>query len=336
MNYDLYASYLCRSDDDVRKIVGDHCQAPHRELQSIYARIQLLSLSIVERCREYAKSGHYKYGGGYKSLLHTRQADSPYTKELIRPALENLREMGIYPPSVEISSLPRGTTFIQFPFVLAKPYMSRGTEELYIHENPIVKEATFKVPMVQSSSWKGIMRKVVRIAIQDRGLPEETLDDLFGNEGDLSENYENAKQGELFFYPTFFDKIDLDVINPHGRKTRSGKNPILIEMAPPGAAGVFSLLYCPFSLIEASDSELNERLSQILPLLATSIREMMTDYGFSAKRTKGYGAVRDELSGCGLEGGFVVISKIMEDEQRGKFRSLRGFESLVNNIVKGS
>jgi len=55
-----------------------------------------------------------------------------------------------------------------------------------------------------------------------------------------------GRQGRLFFFPTFFDKIGLEIINPHDRERRVGKNPILFECVPAGATGTFRLLYVPY------------------------------------------------------------------------------------------
>ncbi|RKZ00644.1 MAG: hypothetical protein DRQ10_03790, partial [Candidatus Hydrothermota bacterium] len=52
-------------------------------------------------------------------------------------------------------------------------------------------------------------------------------------------------QGSLHFYPTFFDRIGLEVINPHDRNTGAGKKPIYFECVPAGTPGVFTLLYVP-------------------------------------------------------------------------------------------
>uniref|UniRef100_UPI003A101862 RAMP superfamily CRISPR-associated protein n=1 Tax=Chloroflexus sp. TaxID=1904827 RepID=UPI003A101862 len=41
--------------------------------------------------------------------------------------------------------------------------------------------------------------------------------------------------GRLYFYPTFFNQIDVEVINPHSRKTRAGTQPIYLECVPIGA-----------------------------------------------------------------------------------------------------
>ena len=58
---------------------------------------------------------------------------------------------------------------------------------------------------------------------------------------------------------TFFDLIDVEVINPHSRKTRAGTHPIYLECVPQGAKGTFSLLYVPFDLIGADKAEIRRQ-----------------------------------------------------------------------------
>lgn len=107
--------------------------------------------------------------------------------------------------------------------------------------------------------------------------------------------------GNLFFYPTFLDKIDVEVINPHSRATKAGTQPIYLECAPgsvgnqAGAAGVFSLLYLPHDT--SSDPALvYKRSIEDLTVTVKAIRDMMLEYGFSAKRTSGYGVANDKIA----------------------------------------
>lgn len=95
-------------------------------------------------------------------------------------------------------------------------------------------------------------------------------------------------QGRLQFFPTYLDKIDLAVINPHDRKTRTGKQPIYFEVSPAGARGVFSLLYTPFDL---TGDELACRAAAQgdLEAVIEGVRGMLCDYGFSAKKSSGFG-----------------------------------------------
>lgn len=95
--------------------------------------------------------------------------------------------------------------------------------------------------------------------------------------------------GRLYFYPTFFDQLGLEVINPHDRKKGTGKNPILIESVPIGATGDFILLYVPFGTVQAS------QVAEDLSLVAEGVQAMLTVYGFGAKTSSGFGVA--ELNG---------------------------------------
>jgi len=108
--------------------------------------------------------------------------------------------------------------------------------------------------------------------------------------------------GRLMFYPTFFNLIDVEVINPHSRKTRAGTHPIYLECVPIGAQGTFSLLYVPFDLIGKEESDIRQQALADLELIAEGLSAMFLTYGFSAKRTSGYGVAEETVSN-----GFVQI-----------------------------
>jgi CRISPR-associated protein Cmr2 len=108
--------------------------------------------------------------------------------------------------------------------------------------------------------------------------------------------------GRLMFYPTFFDQIDVEVINPHSRKTKAGTHPIYLECVPQEAKGIFTLLYVPFDLIGADEAEIRKQALEDLKLVAEGLKEMFLTYGFSAKRTSGYGVAEEQVSD-----GFVQI-----------------------------
>ncbi len=90
-------------------------------------------------------------------------------------------------------------------------------------------------------------------------------------------------QGSLHFYPTYFDRIGLEVINPHDRKTGAGKQPIYFECVPAGTPGVFSLLYVPLEKIDEQTAR------DDMKAVAEGIKAMLTQYGFGAKTSSGYG-----------------------------------------------
>ena len=106
--------------------------------------------------------------------------------------------------------------------------------------------------------------------------------------------------GRLMFYPTFFNLIDVEVINPHSRKTKAGTHPIYLECVPQDVSGTFSLLYVPFDLIGKSEAEAKKQALEDLKLVAEGLQAMFLTYGFSAKRTSGYGVAKDEIVGGGV------------------------------------
>ena len=98
-------------------------------------------------------------------------------------------------------------------------------------------------------------------------------------------------QGRLHFYPTFFDKIGLEVINPHERETGAGKNPIYFEAVPAGTKGVFTLLYVSLGAGPTDEATCVRDLAAV----ARGVQAMLTVYGFGAKTSSGYGVVDDEV-----------------------------------------
>ncbi len=102
-------------------------------------------------------------------------------------------------------------------------------------------------------------------------------------------------QGWLYFYTTFFDKIDLEVINPHDRKKRTGTIPIYFEVVPINATGTFSLLWFPYDLVENSIAR-KQALKENWMVLKKALKNMFLIYGFSAKKTSGFGVIQDLIS----------------------------------------
>ncbi|MEK7275303.1 MAG: RAMP superfamily CRISPR-associated protein, partial [Candidatus Desantisbacteria bacterium] len=199
-----------------------------------------------------------------------------------------------------LSPLPKYSFAIQFKFTLAKSYISKDDKEFYILDNPVKKDWVFKVPMVSSSTWKGHLRWTMR---KNEGLLDEPVKDddkeiirLFGHQKG-EEGVDKQRRGRLIFFPTFMDMIDAEVINPHDRATKAGtsKGPIFIEVVPENATGTFTLLYVPFDLIGKLEDEVKDEVAQDLKLIGEAIKEMMTTYGFSAKKTSGFGVIKEEV-----------------------------------------
>lgn len=107
---------------------------------------------------------------------------------------------------------------------------------------------------------------------------------LFGNEKGEQKDFH---RGALVFYPTWFDRIGFEVINPHRRATRAGTQPIYYEVVPPGAKGTLHLLYAPWPGMKPE-----AKPEEVLPKLLEAIEKLLTTYGISAKRTVGWGTAK--------------------------------------------
>jgi len=233
--------------------------------------------------------------------------------------------MAIYAPSMPpMDYLPDRSFFLQIHFKLASPFISRDDDAFYICDNPIRKDKVFKSPVVPASTWKGNLRWTARKirGIEPHGKDGPIIIRLFGNERAEDKEF---NQGRLFFYPSFFSQIGLEVINPHDRKTKAGTMPIYIECIPAGAEGSFSLLYVPFDNMAMPEAIRKGESEEDLDLILKSLREMMLTYGFSAKKGTGYGIIREEFKEGSRKGGFIQIKKVMPDGARfSNFAELEG------------
>ncbi len=187
--------------------------------------------------------------------------------------------------STAITLLPPLSFMLHIPFSLQKPYLSKDERAFHLLDNPVRKEKVFQTPMVASTSWKGALRAAMWQLGHDENC--EITIRMFGNPRENDEQ----QAGRLYFYPTFFDKVCLEVINPHDRKTGIGTVPILMECVPQGTKGNLYVLYVPFGSVAQSEA------AQDLEVLAEGIKAMLTVYGFGAKTSSGFGMA--DLQGKG-------------------------------------
>ncbi len=322
MSYDLYVD--CPQGDEATQV-----------------RLLVTYQDAEKAIKEYLPLAHGIFD------KRSRQLTRGQFNTLIDRELQRLTKLEVYPAKAPpMGALPPGSWFLQFTFILVKPWMSKDDDPFYVAEgvNPVRKDKVFKVPMMSAASWKGLLRWTamhIRLALKkDKLMPKDFAEErfvqtlLFGDEkgeepgqpkdfasfldGLLPD--EKAKEarteyerllrrhyrlkendqlphhsGRLMFYPTFFDLIDVEVINPHKRETKAGTHPIYLECVPAGAKGTFSLLYVPFDLIGREEGEIRKQAAGDLQLVAAAVKEMMLTYGFSAKRTSGYGVAKESV-----------------------------------------
>jgi CRISPR-associated protein Cmr2 len=228
--------------------------------------------------------------------------------EYIDPLLRKLkdgkegarREYQSNPPTGRVAYEPSSPIILRdwlaltVTFQLQAPWFSKDDLPFHVLVNPVHRDHVFGAPLMPASSWKGLLRWAARMKTGLLAHLEEnnnTLNNwqdlpellhLFGNERDEAECFQ---RGALAFRPTWFDAVGFEVINPHNRAKKAGTNPILYEVVPPQATGTLNVLYAPTPDAPARGVD---RQKAVL-LLLDAVEALITQYGFSAKRTSGWG-----------------------------------------------
>lgn len=188
-----------------------------------------------------------------------------------------------------LDTLPAVSFLIHFTFNLQRPYLSKDDNNFHIIDNPLVREKVFRWPMVRPSGWKGGLCHALWQSGHQKD--DEQIRRIFG----AMRGGDNGHAARLYLYPTFFNQSGLEIVNPHDRENRVGKNPILMECIPAGSTGAFTLLYVAFDRIGEDARETRREVAADLQLVAEGVRAMMTTYGFGAKTSSGFGLAADSL-----------------------------------------
>lgn len=296
------------------------------EIEDPWQCISLLAQALVTAYKDQARVGTRGQAGGLKYWVEHQAA------QFLQAHHRLLSALALTPTLPDFSTFPSGTWGLQFTFILHKPYLSRDDTDFHILDNPMKKEWVFKVPYIAPSQWKGALLAAMTRQMVERKDPLSDEDwierrlqlaRLFGNEKEVGlddkkfEAYLDKQRpntamayrekvrarygdtgffsGRLYFYPTYFDHISLEVINPHDRETGTGKQPIYFECVLTGTDGSFTLLYTPFNRTDEDEQKTREQIAADLELLAQGIQAMMTIYGFGAKTSSGFGVAADRL-----------------------------------------
>ena len=117
---------------------------------------------------------------------------------------------------------------------------------------------------------------------------------LENNQKDLPIEFQTHK-GRAIFYPTYFDRLSLEIINPHDRRKRAGTNPIHYEVVPKETEGIFQLIYIPFDGVLKKDEDIENEAKQDLEFLQECIKRAFNN-GIGAKTKLGWGRanIKDE------------------------------------------
>jgi CRISPR/Cas system CSM-associated protein Csm3 (group 7 of RAMP superfamily) len=106
-----------------------------------------------------------------------------------------------------------------------------------------------------------------------------------------------GRRGLLFFYPSMLPGLGIEVINPHSRDKRVGRNPILIESVPAGTRGRFHLLSFPFDSIGRTGLDPDQEAAQDLRTALLAVGLVLKIQGFGAKTSSGFGVATVQEAG---------------------------------------
>ena len=304
MSYDWYATFRISAEEDADALIRR--EGVFSEVRDCYGQLRLLSqVQALVPPPTWARERKH-----YRKMVHRARGTPPYTGELIISEQRRLHRLGMLWPRLDTSvleMLPPGSFGLQFRFSLEEPFVSKDDAPFYPHDNPLRKEWAFKVPMVGGSGWKGNLRAAMRW--QNEGQEDDDFRLLFGPprpEGAVPDGYFRA--GRLRFYPTYFDALELEMLNPHDRESGSGRDPFNLECVPIGGQGVFSLLYVPFDRAGLPWDDYRDEVGCHLERATRGLQAMFRTIGFSAKRTSGFGLAAEVVEGAEARGqGMLII-----------------------------
>ena len=309
----------------------------------LYTREQVLALksestdpvALIDLLAQTTASEDTKILGQdtYAGLLKT----AAYRQRLERGAAL-IDGLGIGTPArIDLSILPPLSFFLRADFALETPYLSRDDRAFSVTENPVRKDWVFGLPLIAATTWKGALRNACLLEAR------KAVDRLFGSEPPKNSRSEESPssqhEGRICAFTSFFTQIATEIVNPHDRVRRIGKNPIRIECVPRGARSRLALLYLAIPRDDESRRltpvEFRKQVADDLIAVAGCVRGAMRDYGVSAKKSSGYGAAADALVGergiievAGLDGGPASFAKFSELVERAEGLAARIKESV--------
>jgi len=95
-------------------------------------------------------------------------------------------------------------------------------------------------------------------------------------------------KGRAIFYPTYFNKISLEVINPHNLRKRAGTQPIHYEVVPENTEGMLQIIYIPYDAILKPENLVKAEAEKDLNNLLSAV-ERLSQMGIGAKTKLGWG-----------------------------------------------
>ncbi len=284
--------------NNIEKIIVDFYYPQQQDLESLPPNSTLIKISFT------LKKPYTSKDEGEFLIVKEDELFELTDKNKIKKYLKNKHDIKIKEENIKVEnkkiSFESGVIEIEENFAILKinekiKYyfileVVNGKKKVYsikILENPIVRDKFTGLPMVKPTTWKGHLRFAAERVEWDKERKKIIIKRLFGSE---PEEKENPLKGRLYFFPTFFDEeAEKEVITPLNRNTRTPvKGPIPLEIVKEGTNGEFYLLYFPYP---KGDNYQESQVDEDLEFLSKSLELMFYSYGFSAKKTSGFGVI---------------------------------------------
>lgn len=103
--------------------------------------------------------------------------------------------------------------------------------------------------------------------------------------------------GRAVFYPTYFDSLDFEIINPQDRLKRAGGNIVFYEVVPKDTEGTFQMVYIPHDAVLKTDEDIKKEAGSDFAFLKELIKHIMDYEGIGAKTKLGWGRgkIKDDI-----------------------------------------
>ncbi|AKB64524.1 RAMP superfamily CRISPR-associated protein [Methanosarcina mazei] len=286
------------SINDLKIIVEELDQAEKEETEELEKKLETklkdLILPNEHLAYHYMSTINQKLSDNFREAWQKQNLEVNLEEVIEKWELTKYVKDNFICPEVNISTLPSYSFVLKFMFKLKKPYISLDENDFYIIDNPLRKDKVLNLPFVAPSSWKGSLRNSLWQLNYD--YENDKIRRIFGNERSPNSEDIVLRMGRLYFFPTFFSKKSLEIINPHNRESRVGTVPILMESVPQDTTGYFTLIYVPFDLIGCEENEIKKQVACDIQLISKGLKSMFTYYGFGAKTSSGYGTSYEDIT----------------------------------------
>ncbi len=286
------------SINDLKIIVEELDQAEKEETEELEKKLETklkdLILPNEHLAYHYMSTINQKLSDNFREAWQKQNLEVNLEEVIEKWELTKYVKDNFICPEVNISTLPSYSFVLKFMFKLKKPYISLDENDFYIIDNPLRKDKVLNLPFVAPSSWKGSLRNSLWQLNYD--YENDKIRRIFGNERSPNSEDIVLRMGRLYFFPTFFSKKSLEIINPHNRESRVGTVPILMESVPQDTTGYFTLIYVPFDLIGCEENEIKKQVACDIQLISKGLKSMFTYYGFGAKTSSGYGTAYENVT----------------------------------------